>query len=264
MMMEVPHAFLVLGWNPSWSLWCDWGDSQAKCRGTGFSVHVGPKAIDPGVYNFSTITKPQRWLCGLRWLSKELQPWSSSLMIWRLNEQNPHLFCGCSSHINGTGSSNLAYPNFVSLTSGTHHVWAHLSVTQSQEKSGLQSQRIRLPHQLRMLWTVSNFVSPLIENQVNPQDNLMNKVDAVETQMLRMGTRLTFIECDITILVGATSSPDGTTKTLTSRALLRSIISTMVSLIPLVPSLIPAHLLMFSFTTVEVAQNHTIIMSLHA
>jgi hypothetical protein len=44
----------------------------------------------------------------------------------------------------GTGSSNLAYPNFVSLISGTHHVWAHMSVTQIQKKSGLQSQRIRL------------------------------------------------------------------------------------------------------------------------
>jgi hypothetical protein len=44
----------------------------------------------------------------------------------------------------GMGSSNLAYPNFVSLTSGTHHIWAHLSVTQSQKKLGLESQRIRL------------------------------------------------------------------------------------------------------------------------
>jgi hypothetical protein len=107
-------------------------------------------------------------------------------------------------------------------------------------------------------------MSPLIENQVDPQDNLVNKVDAVEMQMLRMGTRLTSIEGDITILFGATFSPDGTTKTLTSRELLPSIIWIMVSLIPLVPSLIPAHLLMFSFTTVEVAQNHSIIMSLHA
>jgi hypothetical protein len=41
-----------------------------------------------------------------------------------------------------------AYPNFVSLTSGTHHIWAHLSVTQSQEKLGLESQRIRLPSTL--------------------------------------------------------------------------------------------------------------------
>jgi hypothetical protein len=45
----------------------------------------------------------------------------------------------------GTGSSNLAYPNFVSLTRRTHHILAHLSVTQSQEKSGSESQRIRLP-----------------------------------------------------------------------------------------------------------------------
>jgi hypothetical protein len=51
----------------------------------------------------------------------------------------------------GTGSSNLAYPNLVSLTSGTHHIWAHLSVTQSQEKSGLQSQRIRL--RPRLVWS---------------------------------------------------------------------------------------------------------------
>jgi hypothetical protein len=45
---------------------------------------------------------------------------------------------------NGMGFSNLAYPNFVSLISGTHHIWVHLSVTQSQEKLGLESQRIRL------------------------------------------------------------------------------------------------------------------------
>jgi hypothetical protein len=50
----------------------------------------------------------------------------------------------------GTGSSNLAYLNFVSLTSRTHYVWAHMSVTQSQEKSGLQSQRIRLRGQCIM------------------------------------------------------------------------------------------------------------------
>jgi phage shock protein A len=47
------------------------------------------------------------------------------------------------------------------------------------------------------------------ERMLKSQDNLTNKVDAVENQLLRMGTRLTSIESTINTVLGTSSSPDG-------------------------------------------------------
>jgi hypothetical protein len=44
---------------------------------------------------------------------------------------------------------------------------------------------------------------------IKSQDNLAAKVDAVETQMLRMGTRLTSMEGTLSTALGNASGPDG-------------------------------------------------------
>jgi hypothetical protein len=41
--------------------------------------------------------------------------------------------------VDGTGSSDLVDPDFGSLIGGAHHIRAHLSVTESQGKSGCAS-----------------------------------------------------------------------------------------------------------------------------
>ena len=47
------------------------------------------------------------------------------------------------------------------------------------------------------------------ERMLKNQDNLSNKVDAVENQMLRMGTRITSLEKTIALALDDTTSPDG-------------------------------------------------------